>query len=485
MKEEKDYERIEREEMARQLQSVMVENRRLREQATGIFPLLKSKEEEEDARRRQVNQLFEENRLLKTQLQRLMTAHAEAKEDDGLFATPNGSADPEVLPSQEAEAPEDPEDPEVPGPEPEKSGKGKGGKKVKEANGGGGETLPPQTLEIILKLMQGMQDIQKKLAKPSHKEDETVQEVIQRGVELPRLPEWSPETGPIDFSDWMLVLAPLMGDLSTNSEEWWQSTVETAKSWYLSHMSKSPMERLHHQPSSPPTLTQKRWARLERRASSLLLAAIPEGLKEEVVSSRSLTTLGILTKGMILYQPGGLAEKSAILVALESPQEAQTLAGGVSILRRWLRWKRRGEELGVSIPDATQLVKGLSKMMKKLSATNADLKFRLQLARNQLMVDTVPTQESVTKYSEHLLAELEQMGHQTKKKEAMIDLPKAKKFEEQAFREKKDWKETREGDEKEKEQEKGKCRFFLSESGCRRGKSCGFSHEQRDDDELE
>ena len=52
---------------------------------------------------------------------------------------------------------------------------------------------------------------------------------------------------------------------------------------------------------------------------------------------------------MTQYQP----EKSAVLAALESPQEAQTIAGGVTTLRRWLRWKRRAEELGVSIPDAT------------------------------------------------------------------------------------------------------------------------------------
>ena len=148
-----------------------------------------------------------------------------------------------------------------------------------------------------------------------------------------------------------------MGDLSS-SEEWWQAMVEAAKAWYMSHMGKTPLERLQHHPMPPPMLTQKKWARLERRAASLLLAAIPEGLREEVVSSRSLSTLGILTKGMIQYQPGGLAEKSAILAALESPQEAQSIASGVTTLRRWLRWKRRAEDLGVSIPDATILVRG-------------------------------------------------------------------------------------------------------------------------------
>ena len=34
------------------------------------------------------------------------------------------------------------------------------------------------------------------------------------------------------------------------------------------------------------------------------------------------------------------------------------------------------------------------------------------------------------------------------------------------------------GGEKEKEKEMSKCRFFLTDQGCRRGKECGFSHEK-------
>lgn len=88
--------------------------------------------------------------------------------------------------------------------------------------------------------------------------------------------------------------------------------------------------------------------------------------------------------------------------------------------------------------------------MKKLSATYSDLNSRLQLIRNQLMVDAIPTQESVTKYSHHLLAELDTMGHQAKKKEFVAEAPKLKKF-------------------------------YLSDTGCRRGKGCTFSHDQKDE----
>ena len=129
------------------------------------------------------------------------------------------------------------------------------------------------------------------------------------------------------------------------------------------------------------------------------------------MASKSVSALGILSKGMQLYQPGGLAERSPILSSLESPTEATTVSSAISTLRKWLRWKRRAEELKVGLPDPTILVRGLSKLVKRILQGMPDLSFRLSLVRNTLMIDTVPSHESVSRYSEHLLAELEQAGH--------------------------------------------------------------------------
>ena len=314
--------RTEREEMSRQLQYLIMENRRLKDQAIGVMAVERKKEEQEELRSRQIQAILDENRLLKDNIQRLVAR--DQKEDEVLFATPNGSSAREEDPGQAHHGGlnEEVHDDDRPG----HTGKGTGGRK-KESQGGDG--IPPQTVDVVLKLLQGMQDLQKKLvkgrAKDDHGGDDGSPELVQRGVELPKLPEWSPETGPIDFSDWLLVIQPMMGDLSSSSEEWWQAMVAAARKWYTDHMGKTPLDRLQHHPEVPPSLQLKKWSRLERRASSLLLAALPEGLRE-VVSSRSLTTLGILTKGMTQYQPGGLAEKSAILAALESPPEAGTIA---------------------------------------------------------------------------------------------------------------------------------------------------------------
>ena len=107
---------------------------------------------------------------------------------------------------------------------------------------------------------------------------------------------------------------------------------------------------------------------------------------------------------MLSYQPGCLSEKSAILTALDSPEEAQTLPRAVMGLRKWLRWHRRAGEVGVTRPDATIQVKGLGRLMREVVKENADLAFRIQLAKSSLQIDTTPTEQTVTTYANHLLS---------------------------------------------------------------------------------
>lgn len=72
------------------------------------------------------------------------------------------------------------------------------------------------------------------------------------------------------------------------------------------------------------------------------MSAIPEQLREEIVSSKAMTTLGILAKAMQLYQPGGLSEKSAILAALESPGEAPNVHTAITTLQEVGKVEEKG-----------------------------------------------------------------------------------------------------------------------------------------------
>ena len=153
----------EKEQLARQVRILVEENQKLKEDFEAVAAVASLKQVEEMERRpaKQVKKLLEENLQLRSHLHRLEDRGGGKPEDEAVFATPNGSAA-----TEEAGTPEGArgsvEDEERKKKEEEGRGKGKGTRRPEETRG---ESLPPQTLDVILKLMEGMQEIQKKLVK--------------------------------------------------------------------------------------------------------------------------------------------------------------------------------------------------------------------------------------------------------------------------------------------------------------------------------
>ena len=93
------------------------------------------------------------------------------------------------------------------------------------------------------------------MAKPPEKGgDGHDEEALRGGVELHQLPEWSPDTAPVDLQDWLLLVDPQMCDISASSHEWWAMTLETPRKWYKMHQSLKPIEKLQHQVKLPAEL---------------------------------------------------------------------------------------------------------------------------------------------------------------------------------------------------------------------------------------
>ena len=276
-----------------------------------------------------------------------------------------------------------------------------------------------------------------------------------------------------------------MADLSDTSQEWWELMLKHTKSWYDKYMTEPPMQRLLLTPTAPLEVSNGKWRRVERRAVTLLMKALPDQVKEELIATKSLDVFSLVCRLMLLYQRGGVAERSSILKNLEQPQEAATIQAAVQGLRRWLRWKRRAEEIGVSLPDPSVLSRGLHRLTKKVLEGNKDLSFNISLARSTLQVDTVPNYGTISTYCEHLLSELEQLVHTEKKTVKALDYDgKIKKFEGVGQASGggggKGW----EGRSPKKEgdvRERKPSRYYLTDAGCRRGRQCTFSHEAKDE----
>ena len=417
----------------------------------------------------------EENELLREQNRQLTEAlrHSERAAGALKFGTPE---DPEDKPEVKSKGPEvfSMETPKHSPRSPEGAAKAQPDGAATEANG------QEATLKIMLGLMQGMQEIQKKMleqtASQDKDEDKGESETVRGGVQpLPLLQDWSATTGPIDLNDWLSLIEPQMSDLSGTSGDWWSKLLSEARSWYEDHMKLPPLQRLHHSPTASQELAAKKWQRLERRASTMLLNALPSAQREDLVSSKKLKALDILCSLLVTYQPGGLAEKELILRSLEAPLEANTIPEAVTGLRRWARWRRRASDLGVTEPDPFLLLKGLNRIVRKPLEAHRDLMFRISLARSTLQVDATPTSSTITSFALHLQAELEQMAHvdSGKKKEPEKEKEKIKTVKSEKVEEP----HKEDGGDK---IEVPKCNFYLTDRGCRKGRSCSFSHDQQD-----
>ena len=206
-----------------------------------------------------------------------------------------------------------------------------------------------------------------------------------------------------------------MADLSASSGEWWTRVMEAANDWYRKHQELTPLERLQHEVKAPKEIVGTKWARVEKRACSLLLQAIPDSQREDIITSRSLTVLGIITRLMVNYQPGGAHEKAAVLMALESPAEASAVGDAIAGLRRWLRWKRRALDINVSLPNPMVMLRGLDKLVGRVLNSNPALQFRINLIRSTLKVDSMPTLTTVEQLAESTMAELDQLAYSRRK----------------------------------------------------------------------
>ena len=343
-------------------------------------------------------------------------------------------------------------------------------------------------LDVVTKMMVHLLD-QKNTG--STKEDSM--EVVKPGVQqLPLLLEPG-DTAPIDLGDWLTTVEPVMADLSDGSHVWWAQVVHEATCWYKDYVKLRPIQRTNFEANPSDELKKEKWVRVERRAG---------GVKEELVATKSLTPLRILAKLMSLYQPGGLQEKTVILKQLEDPGEATSAALGVQQLRKWLRWLRRAEDVGLSLPDASILVRGLHKLMKKVLGAHPEMAFRASLIRNTLQLDTIPNHDTVKTFSEHLLGEMEQLVHLEKKTKQRAVSPQVRQMDAekptggaaggfpggggQGLHRGGQGSGGQPGPSSatagqgEQERQKPLCKFFLTESGCRKGKACKFSHDQKD-----
>ena len=190
------------------------------------------------------------------------------------------------------------------------------------------------------------------------------------------LPELVGDGSPLTFKDWMATIDHYMKDR-------WEEVCASAKDAYAEWLVASPLQRLRIKPELPLVDLP----RTEQRGVAMVLKALPENVKKELVANRQLSMVNIIYRLYILYQPGGASERQQILNAL-----LDTKGGNASEvakqLRLWRHWRKRALELGVALPDATLLVSALDKFAAALSKLDQQSSYRMSMVRAELNLDT-------------------------------------------------------------------------------------------------
>ncbi|CAE7813365.1 unnamed protein product, partial [Symbiodinium sp. CCMP2592] len=263
---------------------------------------------------------------------------------------------------------------------------------------------PPSSSDPVSRLLEGLEKMIKGGGKP---------EELSKVVEGPKLPEMS-DSSSVNFGDWLYCLEHTMGDTSASSAEWWKLVVKDAQEYYDKYQAADQYGRLSMKPTPSAGLEDSKWTRVDRRGASVLLGAVPEYVKKELIASRAKSTLDVLARLMVLYRPGSAMEKGQLLKRIETPEPCTTTQDAVEGLRQWLRYYQRAKDLKLSIPDPSILVKALDGMLKKPVADHPDVGFRMNLLRYHLKVDFLPSEDNVLAIHRAFLAEFEQMGYKKK-----------------------------------------------------------------------
>ena len=229
-----------------------------------------------------------------------------------------------------------------------------------------------------------------------------------RVLELPRLSE---NTTALSLGDWLAVIDPIMSDLSSTSGVWWQLIVGAAQDGYRQWILSGPLDRLRLRPPVPAEASK--WPRTEQRAVTMLLACLPEGVRRDLIASRRLSTVEIIYKLLITYQPGGPQERTVLLKDITEDRLGNnpSLQEVLNTLRMWRRNVNRANELKVTLPDTLVIVGVLTKWAEHISRLGgAQTAFRVATLRQDLKLDNRPDADQVMYFAEALQAEIEQVA---------------------------------------------------------------------------
>ena len=226
--------------------------------------------------------------------------------------------------------------------------------------------------------------------------------------ELPKLVQADLSTSAVVCGNWLAQIRQIFQGLSPSADIWFSSVEDAASQGYSRWLTADPLGRVGLDPASiVASFDQVRFQRVESRAVSLLLAALPQAVRDDVITNRWLTTSSILFRVLCLFQPGGASERALLLSTLVQPESMKSFKEALAGLRRWQQNLVRAQEVRATLPDASLLLRGIDNAVSGLLASNPMVSFRVNAFRHRVALDYNPTTQGVIQLVRLLQAESE------------------------------------------------------------------------------
>ena len=294
-------------------------------------------------------------------------------------------------------------------------------------------------------------------------------------------------------SDWIALSTPLVSSLSPSAGMWWREVISEAQKTYGRWLVTSPTMRLGMEPDKDGLKYRYgRYSLLEQRVLSMMLKAMPESIRQDVLNHRTMSCTAVLFKALCKVQPGSALDKSAMLSFIVNPPSAKTVSEALESLQKWIRVSRRTVEIHALLPDASLQLAGLDRIVQNIMPNLPAVLFRVNSHREAQRLDYNPTQSGVDQLAMLLISELEWSTLHSPGSENSPKPPKLPRVQRVDFNE----------DEWDKGGPKGKgrggkgkgkdspssdsspsrpkkpCQLFAKgEAGCTYGSKCRFSHD--------
>ena len=319
-------------------------------------------------------------------------------------------------------------------------------------------------LELLAQGIQQLQQLQLR-------KDTLDPELLKGTIDLPKLPEPYQESSAVAFLEWIYEAGQVVGSITDKASGWWARNVELALGAYYVYQRESSLNKLKVRVQDDSEADDARWSRLEKRVMTLLLQAMPSAIKNEVTMLRIGVVKVCLFKLYTVYAPGGTSERASLIRQLESIPVSDNVMDAVVALRKWKKLIGRAQEMGVSLPDGSVLLMAVENSIKKIVDGHRDMSFKLSMAKQSLQLPHVPTQASVMMYTDHVLAELQQIVPLAKEGVPRNDTLKLRGVQAEGSGQVP-------SSPSAGSPSRGKsiCKYFASDDGCRRGAACKYEH---------